>query len=76
MTTPATPNYSMPRTAPAVMLAASGLRLSATVQPARQPPTSLSLGSCAPVKLVTTQVKVLPVELNCSRPKTAPTASP
>ena len=32
--------------------------------------------SCTPVKLVTTQVKVLSVELNCSRPKTAPTASP
>jgi len=42
------PNHALQRTAPAVTLAASGLRLSATIQPARQPPQSLSLGSfCA-----------------------------
>ena len=34
-------------------------------------PESLSLGSCAPVKLVPTRVRVPPVELNCSQPKTA-----
>ena len=39
------PNHALQRTAPAVTLAASGLRLSPTVQPARQPPPSLSLGS-------------------------------
>lgn len=41
----ATPNQALQRTAPAVTLAASGLRLSPTMQPARQPPPSLSLGS-------------------------------
>jgi len=41
----ATPNHALQRTAPAVTLAASSLRLAATVQPARQPPQSLSLGS-------------------------------
>ena len=40
-----TPNHALQRTAPAVTLAASGLRLSPTMQPARQPPPSLSLGS-------------------------------
>jgi hypothetical protein len=39
------PNHTLQRTAPAVTLAASGLRLSPTMQPARQPPPSLSLGS-------------------------------
>ena len=39
------PNHVLQRTAPAVTLAASGLRLSPTVQPARQPPPSLSLRS-------------------------------
>lgn len=42
---PTSPNHALQRTAPAVTLAASGLRLSATVQPARQSPQSLSLGS-------------------------------
>ena len=41
----ATPNHELQRTAPAVTVAASGLRLSPAVQPARQPPRSLSLGS-------------------------------
>ena len=41
----ATPNPALQRTAPAVTLAASCLRLSPTTQPARQPPRSLSLGS-------------------------------
>ena len=40
-----TPNHALQRTAPAVTLAASCLCLSPTVQPARQPPPSLSLGS-------------------------------
>ena len=39
------PNHALQRTAPAVTLAASCLRLSPTVQPARQPPRSLSLRS-------------------------------
>ena len=39
------PNHALQRTAPAVTLAAPGLRLSPTVQPARQPPPSLSFGS-------------------------------
>jgi len=39
------PNPTLQRTAPAVTLAASGLRLSPATQPARQPPQSLSLGS-------------------------------
>ena len=43
--TPATPNQALQRTAPAVTLAASSLRLSPTAQPSRQPPPSLSLGS-------------------------------
>lgn len=42
---PESPNHALQRTAPAVTLAASALRLSATMQPARQPPPSLSLGS-------------------------------
>jgi hypothetical protein len=37
--------YALHLTAPAVTLAASGHRLAATVQPARQPPQSLSFGS-------------------------------
>ena len=41
----ATPNHALQRTAPAVTLAASCLRLSPAMQPARQPPPSLSLGS-------------------------------
>ena len=40
-----TPNHALQRTAPAVTLAASSLRLSPTTQPSRQPPPSLSLGS-------------------------------
>jgi hypothetical protein len=40
-----TPNHALQRTAPAVTLAASSLRLSPTAQPSRQPPPSLSLGS-------------------------------
>jgi hypothetical protein len=39
-------------------------------------PTAADLVACTPVKLATTQVKVLSIELNCSRSKTAPTASP
>ena len=39
------PNHALQRTAPAVTLAASCLRLSPTAQPSRQPPPSLSLGS-------------------------------
>ena len=39
------PNQALQRTAPAVTLAASCLRLSPTTQPSRQPPPSLSLGS-------------------------------
>jgi len=42
--TPA-PNQALQRTAPAVTLAASVLRLAPTTQPARQPPLPLSLGS-------------------------------
>lgn len=42
---PQTPNQALQRTAPAVTLAAAGLRLAPAVQPARQPPQSLSLGS-------------------------------
>ncbi len=42
---PEAPNHALQRTAPAVTLAASGLRLAPTMQPARQPPQSLSLGS-------------------------------
>ncbi len=37
--------HTLQRTAPAVTLTASGLRLAPTMQPARQPPQSLSLGS-------------------------------
>ena len=39
------PNHALQRTAPAVTLAASAAALPPTVQPARQPPPSLSLGS-------------------------------
>jgi hypothetical protein len=39
------PNHALQRTAPHVTAAASGLRLSATVQPPRRAPRSLSLGS-------------------------------
>ncbi len=42
------PNHALQRTAPAVTLAASGHRLAPAVQPARQPPQSLSLGSLGP----------------------------
>ena len=42
---PTSPNQALQRTAPAVTLAASCLRLSPTAQPSRQPPPSLSLGS-------------------------------
>ena len=42
---PKSPNHALQRTAPAVTLAASCLRLSPTAQPSRQPPPSLSLGS-------------------------------
>jgi len=42
---PNAPNHALQRTALAVTLAASCLRLSPTMQPARQPPPSLSLGS-------------------------------
>ncbi len=38
------PNQALQRTAPAVTLAASATALPPTVQPARQPPQSLSLG--------------------------------
>ena len=41
----ATPNHALQRTAPAVTLAASAAALPPTVQPARQPPPSLSLRS-------------------------------
>jgi hypothetical protein len=41
----ATPNHALQRTAPHVTAAASGLRLSATMQPPRRAPRSLSLGS-------------------------------
>ena len=37
------PNQALQRTAPAVTMAASGLRLAPNAQPARQPPQSLSL---------------------------------
>jgi hypothetical protein len=39
------PNHALQRTAPAVTLAASTAAFPPTVQPARQPPPSLSLGS-------------------------------
>ena len=42
---PETPNHALPRAAPRVTLAASGLRLSPTTQPACRAPQSLSLGS-------------------------------
>ena len=38
-------SHALPRTAPCVTLAASSLRLSPTVQPARRAPQSLSFGS-------------------------------
>ena len=41
----ATPNHALQRTATAVTLAASAAAFPPTVQPARQPPPSLSLGS-------------------------------
>ena len=41
----ATPNHALQRTAPAVTLAASAAAFPPTMQPARQPPPSLSLGS-------------------------------
>jgi hypothetical protein len=43
MQTDETPNQALQRTAPHVTAAASGLRLSATVQPPRRAPRSLSL---------------------------------
>ena len=42
---PETPNQALQRTAPAGTLAASAAALPPTMQPARQPPQSLSLGS-------------------------------
>ena len=39
------PNHALQRTAPAVTLAASAAAFPPAVQPARQPPPSLSLGS-------------------------------
>jgi len=39
------PNHALQRTAPHVTAAASGLRLSPTMQPPRRAPRSLSLGS-------------------------------
>ena len=42
---PATPNHALQRTAPAVTLAASAAAFPPAMQPARQPPPSLSLGS-------------------------------
>ena len=45
MTTAATPNHALQRTATAVTAPASCLRLSPTAQEPRQPPRSLSLGS-------------------------------
>jgi gluconokinase len=42
---PATPNQALQRTAPAVTLAASAAAFPPAVQPARQPPPPLSLGS-------------------------------
>ena len=44
-----TPNHALQRTAPAVTLAASAAALPPTMQPARQPPPSLSLGSLGKV---------------------------
>ena len=41
----ATPNQALQRTAPALTLAASTPAFPPTMQPARQPPQSLSLGS-------------------------------
>ncbi len=42
----ATPNHALQQTAPAVTLAASGLRLSPAMQPARQPSQSLNMNTC------------------------------
>ena len=42
---PETPNHALQRTAPAVTLAASAAAFPPAMQPARQPPPSLSLGS-------------------------------
>jgi ribosomal-protein-alanine N-acetyltransferase len=53
------PNHSLQQTAPAVTLAASAA-LPPTVQPARQPPQSLSLGRSAMKSLETPRLKLVP----------------
>ena len=56
----ATPNHALQRTAPAVTLAASAAAFPPTVQPARQPPPSLSLGSLgAATRIVRTAPQIL-----------------
>ena len=65
------PNHALQRTAPAVTLAASAAALPPTVQPARQPPPSLSLRSLGVAtvspcpEFSTSQARFLPHALQC-----------
>ena len=74
--TPNAPNHALQRTAPAVTLAASSLRLSAPVQPARQPPQSLSLGSLGVATRVVFNEAFLPVLSDFMSASTYPVVAP